>query len=87
MATIQKIHRSKGVVYRVLIRKKGFKSITKVFSSKRMAVQFANRVESSNEALLALGGENKTKHSLGDVVQDYLAENTKARTIRSKALG
>ena len=85
MSTIQKINRSKGVVYRVLIRKKGFKSITKVFSSKRMAIQFANRVESSNEALLAFGGENKTKHSLGDVVQDYLAREYKGKDYKKQS--
>ena len=79
MATIQKINRSKGVVYRVLIRKKGFKSITKVFSSKRMAIQFANRVESSNEALLAFGGKGKTKLSLGDVATEYLAREYKGK--------
>jgi integrase len=73
------------VVYRVLIRKKGFKSITKVFSSKRMAIQFANRVESSNEALLAFGGENKTKHSLGDVVQDYLAREYKGKDYKKQS--
>jgi len=85
LSTIQKINRSKGVVYRVLIRKKGFKSITKVFSSKRMAIQFANRVESSNEALLAFGGENKTKHSLGDVVQDYLAREYKGKDYKKQS--
>ena len=85
LSTIQKINRSKGVVYRVLIRKKGFKSITKVFSSKRMAIQFANRVESSNEALLAFGGENKTKHSLGDVVQDYLAREYKGKDYQKQS--
>jgi hypothetical protein len=45
------------VVYRILIRKKGFKSITKVFSSKSMAVQFAlnlNKVYSSHSHLLYL---------------------------------
>jgi integrase len=73
------------VVYRVLIRKKGFKSITKVFSSKRMAIQFANRVESSNEALLAFGGENKTKHSLGDVVQDYLTREYKGKDYKKQS--
>ncbi len=85
LATIQKIHRSKGVVYRVLIRKKGFKSITKVFSSKRMAVQFANRVESSNEALLAFGGENKTKLSLGDVSAEYLAKEYKGKDCKKQS--
>ncbi len=85
LATIQKIHRSKGVVYRVLIRKKGFKSITKVFSSKRMAVQFANRVESSNEALLAFGGENKTKLNLCDVAAEYLAREYKGRDYKKQS--
>ena len=85
LATIQKIHRSKGVVYRVLIRKKGFKSISKVFSSKRMAVQFANRVESSNEALLAFGGENKTKLSLSDVSAEYLAREYKGKDYKKQS--
>ena len=85
LATIQKINRTKGVVYRVLIRKKGFKSITKVFSTKRMAVQFANRVESSNEALLAFGGENKTKLSLGDVSAEYLAREYKGKDYKKQS--
>jgi len=85
LSTIQKINRSKGVVYRVLIRKKGFKSITKVFSSKRMAVQFANRVESSNEALLAFGGENKTRLSLNNVTQDYLAREYKGKDYKKQS--
>ena len=85
MSTIQKINRSKGVVYRVLIRKKGFKSISKVFSSKRMAIQFSNRVESSNEALLAYGGELKTKHNLNDVVQEYLAREYKGKDYKKQS--
>jgi hypothetical protein len=68
LATIQKINRSKGVVYRVLIRKKGFKPITKVFSTKRMATQFANRVESSNEELLAYGSVGKSKAILSEFI-------------------
>ena len=44
-----------------------------------MAIQFSNRVESSNEALLAFGGENKTKLSLGDVSAEYLAREYKGK--------
>jgi hypothetical protein len=39
MATIQKLVRKKGVSYRVIIRKKGVKPISKVFKSKKLAVQ------------------------------------------------
>jgi len=50
-----------------------------------MAVQFANRVESSNEALLAFGGENKTKLSLGDVSAEYLAREYKGKDYKKQS--
>jgi integrase len=50
-----------------------------------MAVQFANRVESSNEALLAFGGENKTKLSLGDVSAEYLAKEYKGKDCKKQS--
>ena len=37
MATIQKFTRSKGIVYRVLIRKAGTKPISKTFTSKKLS--------------------------------------------------
>ena len=85
LATIQKINRSKGVVYRVLIRKKGFKSITKVFSTKRMAVQFANRVESSNEALLAYGSSNKSKVSFEELSENYLSQEYQGKDLQKQS--
>ena len=48
MATIQKFTRSKGIVYRVLIRKAGTKTISKTFTSRKLAIQFAQRVLDSN---------------------------------------
>ena len=84
LATIQKINRSKGVVYRVLIRKKGFKSITKVFSTKRMATQFANRVESSNEELLAYGSVGKSKAILSEVADTYLTREYKGKDLQKQ---
>lgn len=50
-----------------------------------MAVQFANRVESSNEALLAFGSENKTKLSLDDVAAEYLAREYKGKDYKKQS--
>ena len=47
MSTIQKINRAKGVVYRVLIRKKGLKTITKTFRTKKEALYFSQKIEGS----------------------------------------
>jgi len=46
MSTIQKLSNKNGVSYRVLIRKKGLKVISKTFSTKRLASQFALKIES-----------------------------------------
>ena len=55
MATIQKFTRSKGIVYRVLIRKAGTKSISKTFASKKLAIQFAESINSNREFYEAYG--------------------------------
>jgi len=85
LATIQKINRSKGVVYRVLIRKKGFKSITKVFSTKKMAVQFASRLESNNEELLAYGSTVKSNISFSELANIYLSREYKGKDIQKQS--
>ena len=73
MATIQKINRKKGVGYRVIIRKKGINPISKIFSTKRLAVQFANKLESDNEYLIAYGQKSVIqKMYLSELFDDYL---------------
>ena len=47
MATIQKIKNKKGISYRVLIRKAGYKTKSKTFPSKKLAVEFALKAEAS----------------------------------------
>ena len=70
MATIQKIKNKKGVAYRVLIRNKGFKTITKTFPSKQLALQFSSKVEFSKEARI----NHSHKHKLfADVANMYLS--------------
>ena len=60
MATIQKLSNNSGVSYRVLIRKKGLKVISKTFSTKRLASQFALKIESDTKAQQAVGGMSNT---------------------------
>jgi len=60
MATIQKLSNNSGVSYRVLIRKKGLKAISKTFSTKRLASQFALKIESDTKAQQAFGGVSNT---------------------------
>jgi len=60
MATIQKLSNNSGVSYRVLIRKKGLKAISKTFSTKSLASQFALKIESDTKAQQAFGGASNT---------------------------
>ena len=66
MATIQKVNNKKGISYRVLIRKKGLPVITKTFSSKNEAKQFALFYEFNHQAQL------NSKLTFNDLVEDYL---------------
>ena len=66
MATIQKVNNKKGISYRILIRKKGLPVITKTFSSKNEAKQFALFYEFNHQAQL------NSKLTFNDLVEDYL---------------
>ena len=71
MASIQKLSNKSGISYRVLIRKKGLKSISKTFSTKSQASQFALKVESDIKIQQALGGTSNTT-TFKFVSSDYL---------------
>mgnify|MGYP000636789254 CR=1 FL=1 len=73
MATIHKMHRAKGNVYRVLIRKKGFKTITKVFDKKREAVDFAQQIEGDRKKHLSYSNSTSLKLTLSEVIDLYLS--------------
>jgi len=73
MAAIQKIKRKSGIGYRVQIRKKGVNPISKIFTTKKLAVQFANKLESDSEYLLAYGQKSVAqKMYLSKLFDDYL---------------
>jgi len=70
MASIQKIGRNKGYVYKVQIRRKGFSSISRIFESKELALNFAKSVENDREKMLAFG-EVRNQIKLDKLVDDY----------------
>ena len=71
MSTIQKIRRSKGNVYRVLIRKKGIKAITKTFSTKKEAIQFSQKIEGSAQEHLAFASLDN-KLTFKELADEYM---------------
>ena len=80
MSSIQKITNLKGVSYRVYIRRKGIKSITKTFQSKRLASQFVLRIEGDRQLQLAFGGKS-SKANFNELSFDYLLRGFKGKSL------
>ena len=76
MATIQKVINSTSVSYRVFIRKQGFKTLSKTFPTKKLAKQFAFRMESDLTAMLSIGGMS-SKTSFKNLMDEYLLKEYK----------
>ena len=72
MASILKLHKSRGFSYRVFIRRKGLKPITKVFSNRELAESFVERIEGNKEMLLAYGGSRNYHITFKQLATDYL---------------
>jgi len=83
MACIQKVERKKGVVYRVYIKKKGVRRISKSFDSKRLAVQFVNSIESDRNKLLAYT-QSKSHTLLSVVIDKYLSSEYKGTRVNDE---
>ena len=78
MATIQKVINSTSISYRVFIRRKGIKTITKTFPSKRLASQFVLKLEGDSQLLLAFGGKS-SKITFNELSVDYLLNGLKGK--------
>ena len=78
MATIQKVINSTSISYRVFIRRKGIKTITKTFPSKRLASQFVLKLEGDSQFLLAFGGKS-SKITFKELSVDYLLNGFKGK--------
>jgi integrase len=83
MACIQKVVRKKGNVYRVYIKKVGFKRLSKTFNNKRLAVQFVNSVESDRNKLLAYT-QSKSRTLLSLVIDKYLNNEYKGTRVNDE---
>ena len=58
MATIQKIINTNNPSYRVFIRRQGCKTLSKTFPSKKIAKEFALRMESDVSAMHSMQGKS-----------------------------
>ena len=84
MAAIQKIVRKKGVTYRVQIRRKNSKIISKTFTTKKLAQQFASRLESDKQTLLAYGSLTNDAVTLIEVMDRFLKEEYSGKYSKDK---
>ena len=78
MSSIQKIINLKGISYRVYIRRKGIKTITKTFPSKELASQFVLKLEGDRKLQLAFGGRS-SKTTFSELSVDYLLNDFKGK--------
>ena len=76
MATIQKVINLTNISYRVFIRKQGFKTLSKTFPTKKLAKQFAFRMESDLISMLSIRGIS-SKTSFKNLVDEYLLKEYK----------
>ena len=76
MSSIQKINRSKGVVYKVTIRQSGNGTICKTFPTKKSALEFSRIVEGDNKLQLALGNSVTRALNLSVLIKEYLNQYT-----------
>ena len=86
MATIQKLQRSKGNVYRVLIRKKNFKTISKVFQTKKEAITFSQEIEGSRKKHLSYSSIESSNLTFNELVSAYLLTENKDSRPNEKTL-
>ena len=84
MATIQKILNTNNPSYRVFIRRQGCKTLSKTFPTKKLAKEFALRMESDVSAMHSMQGKSSTT-LFKDLVAEYLYKEY--RGVRLKEQG
>ena len=84
MATIQKIKNKRGYSYRVLFRKKGYKTITKTFSSRLLASDYISSLNKNTFLKISYVNSDLT---LNDLITEYLSniyKGTRPKTERRR---
>ena len=83
MATIQKIINTKNPSYRVFIRRQGCKTLSKTFPSKKLAKEFALRMESDVSAIHSMQGKSSVT-LFKDLVAEYLFKEYKGVRLKEQ---
>lgn len=73
MATIRKIERQSGVVYKAIIKQRGVALKSKTFDRKTDAVAWAKRIEADQDAIEALGSRGAGL-KFSELVNEYAAQ-------------
>jgi integrase len=73
MASIIKLEGKKGVTYKAVIRRQGFKTVTRNFSTRKAAREWARDTEGNIERLTRLGGTG-SRITLAELIDDYARE-------------
>jgi integrase len=73
MASIIKLEGKKAVTYKAVIRRQGFKTVTRNFSTRKAARDWARDTEGNIERLTRLGGSG-SRITLAEVIDDYARE-------------
>jgi len=76
MATIQKLTRKDGPKYRVMIRRKGHKAVTKVFATKKSAEEWSRKLEGNLDTVDAFPDAEARRRTLAQVIDGYMLERT-----------
>lgn len=76
MASIQKIKRAKGSVYKVTIRHNDTGTISKTFKTKRLAVEFTRTVEGDNQLLSSLSNPINKGLTLCALIEEFTNQYT-----------
>lgn len=72
MATIQKLDRKDGARYRVLIRRAGYKVVTKVFDRKRDAEAWARSMEGNIDRVDDVPGVEARRRTVADAIDAFM---------------
>lgn len=74
MATIQKLERAKGPKYRVMIRRQGYRPVSKIFGKKKDAEEWARKIEGELEQVNDLPTGEARRHTLADAIDGFMLE-------------
>lgn len=74
MATIQKLERHSGTKYRVLIRRQGHKTVTKVFARKKEAEDWARLIEGDHNKIDVFPDAEARRRTLADAIDGFMAD-------------